>query len=381
MVWPFDSITQTILERTYVIAGGYTAGHLTPGLAVAEEFRQRHPSADILVAGWANPVEEAFVRRSGLSFLPLPASPWSSQGLPTRCRSLVRLIPAVRQARREFRKVGAIGLLSLGSFASFAPAVAARSLGIPVTVFEPNATFGLASRLIVPFAKQVLVSKLFAAAHLPREVPGEVTGVPLRSAFSALPEPAPKAPSARAHLLVEGGSLGNPFFNRQIPNLAGRLKTAGLDFRITHQCGRDVDPTPIRIAYHDRKVDATVEPFIDPISPLMASANLVLTSAGAITLHEIAATGIPPVVTPLRLGAAAHQYANAEIFGRSTGCLVRPEESWDDDEVAAAITGLLNEPAAWQTQSTRLRAFSDPGAREAIVRRLTTVISEPFDPS
>lgn len=374
VVWPRRPITQSGLDTTYVIAGGYTAGHLTPGLAVAEEFHRRHPHVKILIAGWTDPAEEAFVRHSGLSFLPLPASPWASQGSRMRGRSLTMMLPAIWVARRRFRAAGAVGLLSLGSFAAFAPALAARSLGLPLTVFEPNFRFGLANRMLVPLAEQVLVSKLFDAATRPRPERCEIVGVPLRSAFQALAGRRPNPPAGPAHLLVLGGSLGNPFFNARAPGLARRLAGHGLDLHVTHQCGRNTEAAPVRAAYTRAGVRAVVEPFFDPINPVLASADFVLTSAGAITLHEIAAAGIPLLVTPLRAGAAAHQYANAETFGQATGCLVRTEEAWAEADVAQQIASILGEPERWRQQSVALQAFAEGDARVEVVNRIVASV-------
>lgn len=362
------------MDKTYVIAGGYTAGHLTPGLAIAEEFRRRYPRVKILIAGWTDPAEEAFVRNSGVSFLPLPASPWSSQTLQNRGRSLARLAPAIWIARQKFRAAGALGLLSLGSFAAFAPALAARSLGLPISVFESNVGFGLANRLLVPLAGQVLVGKLFHPPPKASRLPFHPTGVPLRSAFQALAARKPDPPADPVHLLVEGGSLGNPFFNTRVPVMVRHLTDRGINLHVTHQCGRDTDPGPVRTAYAREHIRARVEPFIDPFDTVLASADFVLTSAGAISLHEIAAAGIPLLATPLRAGAAAHQYANAATFEQATGCLVRTEESWQEAEVAGQIAAVLRQSKQWHRQSKALQSFVQGNASAEIVDRIVASV-------
>lgn len=376
MVWLHRLITQPILDPTYVIAGGYTAGHLTPGIALAEEFRERFPRVKILIAGWTDPAEAALVYRSGLSFLPLRTSPWVSQSIRMRSQSLAGMIPAVWIARQKFKAAGAVGLLSLGSFAAFAPAVAARSLGLPVAVFEPNASFGLANRLLVPLAQQVLVSQLFDLAKQSRPRRCETLGVPLRFAFQTLAGRRREAPAGSAHVLIEGGSLGNPFFNARGPEMIRRLAAHGIDVRVTHQCGRDVEAAPIRAAYDRAGLRAVVEPFFDTFDQVLASADFVLTSAGAISLHEIAAAGIPLLVTPLRSGAAAHQYANAEVFGQATGGLVRTEEGWQDAEVAQQIAAVLASPERWRQHRKALQAFAPGNARADVVNRVVTSLPQ-----
>jgi UDP-N-acetylglucosamine--N-acetylmuramyl-(pentapeptide) pyrophosphoryl-undecaprenol N-acetylglucosamine transferase len=362
------------LESTLVIAGGYTAGHLTPGLAVAEELNQRYPHLKLLFVGRDDPDEERFVSRSGMSFLGLRSHPWAGQSAGVRSRALVMLPPAIWTARRKLRAAGAVGFLSLGSFAVVASALAARSLGLPVIVFEPNATFGLANRVLQPLATRVLASKLFQAGTRPLPARCEIVGVPLRSALQALAERRPEPPSGRPRLLVLGGSLGSPFLNERAQGLARQLVSAGIDLKITHQCGREADIGAVRAAYDRAGVRAVVEPFFDPIAPVLASADFILTAAGAITLHEIAAAGVPLMVTPLRAGAGAHQYANAEAFGQCTGCLVRTEEAWDEPGIAKAIAAVVGEPERWRTQSRALQAFAAGNACAAVTDRIVAAL-------
>jgi len=377
-----DSVTdlnsRITLGATYVIAGGYTAGHLTPGLAVAGEIRQRLARIDVLFAGSNDPAEAEFVRASGLSFLALPAAPWVSQKARVRGRSLAVMLPAVWIARRKFRASGAVGLLSLGSFASFAPALAARSLGLPVIVFEPNAHFGLANRLLLPFAAQVLVSKLFDVRTHRGSAKCEAVGVPLRAALQALTGRQPEPPTGGARLLVLGGTLGSPFLNARVPGLARQLASLGIDLQITHQCGREADAAAVRAAYEREGVRAVVEPFFDPIAPVLDAADFILTAAGAITLHEIAAAGVPLLATPLRAGAGAHQYANAEAFGRATGCLVRTEETWEEAGIAQAIAAVLGDREAWRRQSRALQTFAAGNASAAVVDRIAASLPARF---
>jgi len=352
------------LSATYVIAGGYSAGHLTPGLAVAEALRLQRPDLKVLFAGSADHSEADFVRSAGVPFLALPGAPWARRGPLAKARSLAAIPPAVWIARREFRAAGAVGLLSLGSFAAVAPALAARSLGLPILVFEPNATLGLANRLIRPFARQVLASRLFETETLPSAIPCAVVGVPLRSALGALAELTPQPPQDEVRLLVLGGSLGDSFLNERLPALAARLAALSLNLRVIHQCGRGIDPAAVRSAYVRLRVKAVVERFLDPIAPALASAHFILTAAGAVTMHEISAAGIPVLIVPLGIAAATHQHANAEAFARVTGCLHTTEEGWDEARLAGEIAAVLRDRTRWLQQSRALRLFagSDAGS-------------------
>jgi UDP-N-acetylglucosamine--N-acetylmuramyl-(pentapeptide) pyrophosphoryl-undecaprenol N-acetylglucosamine transferase len=328
----------------------------------------------VLFAGRTDPAEEEFVRRHGLTFLALPAAPWASQHAKERARALAVMLPAVWIARRKFRAVGAMGLLSLGSFAAFAPALAARSLGMPLIIFEPNATMGLANRLLRPFAGQVLASRLFETGQPSDRAGCEIVGVPLRSALESLAERRPDPPAGEVRLLVLGGSLGSPFLNAQVPGLARRLAANGIALRVTHQCGRDTDATALHEAYAQAGVRAVVKSFFDPFAPVLAGADFVVTAAGAITLHEIAAAGVPVLVTPLRAGAAHHQYANANAFGRATGCLTSTEETWDEARIADAIAAVVRDQERWRRDSRALQAFAAGHARADAVDRILAAL-------
>jgi UDP-N-acetylglucosamine--N-acetylmuramyl-(pentapeptide) pyrophosphoryl-undecaprenol N-acetylglucosamine transferase len=144
--------------------------------------------------------------------------------------------------------------------------------------------------------------------------------------------------------------------------------------RVTHQCGREADPAAVRVAYAQTGVRAVVEPFFDPFAPVLADADFILTAAGAITLHEIAAAGVPMLITPLRAGAGAHQYANAEAFARANGSLVRTEETWEEVGIAKAIAAVVGDPTLWQTQSRALQTFVAGNARAAIVDQIVAML-------
>jgi UDP-N-acetylglucosamine--N-acetylmuramyl-(pentapeptide) pyrophosphoryl-undecaprenol N-acetylglucosamine transferase len=360
------------LSDTYVIAGGYSAGHLTPGLAVAEALRVQRPDLNILFAGSAEPAEAEFVRAAGISFLALPGVPWVHRGPLVQAQSVAAIAPALWIARRKFKAASAVGLLSLGSFAAIAPALAARSLGLPVIIFEPNASLGLAHRVIRPFARQVLASRLFDPHSLPPGIACAVVGVPLRSALGALAERTAQPPAGELRLLVLGGSLGDSFLNERVPSLAARLGTPALPVRVTHQCGRRIDPAAVRAAYLRNRVKAVVERFLDPIAPALRDAHFIIAAAGAVTIHEIAAAGVPVLIVPLDSPGTSHEQANAEAFCRVTGCLRSTQENWNEVGLAGEIAAVVGDRGRWLTQSRALRLFA---GNDAGVDTITQILA------
>ena len=348
-----------IVRHTYVIAGGYTAGHVTPGLAIAAALRPERPYLNLLFMGTTGGIEESLVRRDGMAFAGLPAAPWFGQGLIGRSRALRLLGPSVLLARRQLRDCGAVGLTGLGSFSSVAPGIAAWSLGLPVTLYESNAQLGLANRLLRPFAKRLLVSGLFASPSA-----GCNVGVPLRESLAELAGSPPPA-TGQLRVLVLGGSLGNPFFNARLPEtVAALIALTGRPLHVVHQCGHAVDATPIAEHYRAEGVTAEVMRFIPALGPRLAEAHVVISTSGAISLHELAAAGVPALISPLPGVAESHQLANARAFSRVTGSLVRAHHDWQAGAVAKELAAILTDPVCWHRHRDGLRRFGRPRATQ-----------------
>lgn len=353
--------------RTHILAGGYSAGHVTPGFALAEAARAARPERRVAFMGSRDGVEARLVPAAGMAFTGFDVEAWAGKGGAGRVVSLARLVPAIFAARRRLREMGAGGLTSLGSFAALAPGLAAWSLGLPVTIYESNVELGLANRLMLRRARRLLVSRFYAPRRAPGGPAPKVIGVPLRGALRTLAAAGERAPDEAARLLVMGGSLGDQFLNEHAPELAARLAGLSPGLAVTHQCGLGGDAEAVRARYAARGLQAQVEPFFADIAPPLAGAHFVVTPAGAITLHEVAAVGVPLLVVPLSTAAVAHQHANADALRAATGCLSCTEDNWRADALARRIAEVLAEPARWRERSAALRAFSpgDAGARWA----------------
>lgn len=353
------------MRPSLIIAGGYTAGHITPGLALAEALS---PDVHCLFMGARDGMEATLVAQAGLPFIGVPALPWAGRRAAARVVSLATLLPAILRARREIKKSRATALVSLGSFAALAPGLAAVSLGLPVILYESNTTLGLAHRVLLPFAKDLLTSRLFHQS-LRRGPRPEIVGVPLRHAVQALAGQPVIFPTGPVRILVLGGSLGNPFLNLRMPAVLRLLARAHPELSVIHQSGHAVAPDTIARAYAEAGINASVHSYLDPIAPAFASAHVVVATAGAITLHELAAAGVPSLVVPLEGAAARHQHDNAFAFTALTGCPHVSEATWDDDRVAATLAGLLVHPDTWAACSERLRSLvATPAAAQAAAR-------------
>jgi len=334
---------------------------------VADAWRRRVAGIEPLLIGPDEPSVASAVRAAGHRFICLPAAPFARQGPGGKARAvLLATVGAVRHGRRLLRDERAALVLGFGGYASAPAALAARTLGIPVLLHEANATPGLANRVTARLTSGVLLG--FAQAATELRVPVRVTGTPLRPSIVALAsvERVAPAPQATRRVLVSGGSLGSTFLDRRAPAILAAVQASGCALAVQHVVGLgDLDAT--RAAYAAAQVPVEVVAAIDDIAAAYACADMAIVAAGAVTLAEIAAAGVPAVVVPLASAAHDHQTANARAFADVTGADWFAEGSARDQDVAARLAELLRSAAAWQRASDGVRRFARPDATDAVV--------------
>jgi len=337
-----------------LLAGGGTAGHVNPLLAVAGELRRRHPDATLRVLGTAEGLEARLVPDAGLPLDVVPRVPLPRRPSLALLRLPGRLRAAVTAAGRAIDEGGAQVVVGFGGYVATPAYLAARRRRVPVVIHEQNARPGLANRLGARWARAVAVT--FADTWLPR---AQVTGLPLRAPVAALvaqraadPDGARVRAAAELDLdpalptlLVTGGSLGAASINTAVAGAVGDLLTAGV--QVLHLTGRDKSgpATHARDALVGRLDDALVaryhvREYLDDMQLALACADLVLARSGAGTVCELAALGIPAVYVPLPIGNG-EQRRNAGPVVAAGGALLVEDAHLDPAWVAAHVPALL----------------------------------------
>lgn len=309
-----------IPPRHVAFAGGYSAGHIYPAVAIFAQLR----STGVVGSFFGEPggPERRLLDGSGIDFVPLESAAVANRPWFARLKSLARVLRALPVATRWLRVNRPDVLVALGSFASVAPSLAAWRLGIPVVTFEPNAVAGLASALTARFSREIWLSPLWNQS-LSRQRRVRLIGVPLREEFRDEEEPVERAGT----ILVCGGSLGDGVLNRLVPGLLGACQDGRKPLRVVHLCGFNEEVEPVRQLYARVGMAAEVRGFVRNPSGLMRSTALAITSAGACALHEFAHLRVPVIVVPQVTVARQHQHLNALRFSKLTGLpQLRPEE-------------------------------------------------------
>jgi len=326
---------------TYLLAGGGTAGHVNPLLAVADGLRARGTGADVRVLGTAEGLESRLVPQRGYELLvvdkvPFPRRPdRAAAAFPSRFRR------AVAQVRAHIATHEVDVVVGFGGYASAPAYVAARRAGIPFVVHEANARPGLANRLGARRAAGVGVA--FEGTPLPR---ARLVGMPLRREIENLDRAALRAEAAASFdlspdaptLLVFGGSLGALRLNTAIAGSWRDVLDAG--WQLLHVTGDRSDlEDPGVPGYALRR-------YVDRMDLAFAACDFIVSRSGAATVSEISALGIPAVYVPYAVGNgeqalnAASAVASAVAHGAA---ILIPDADFTPETVRDRILPLLTD--------------------------------------
>ncbi|OBH00539.1 undecaprenyldiphospho-muramoylpentapeptide beta-N-acetylglucosaminyltransferase [Mycobacterium sp. E2699] len=354
-----------------VLAGGGTAGHVEPAMAVADALSALDPHVRITALGTPRGLETRLVPERGyhlelITPVPLPRKPSGD---------LARLPPRVWRAVRETRAVldavDADVVIGFGGYVAVPAYLAARGgLGrrrrVPVVIHEANARAGLANRVGARRADRVLSA--VPDCGLPR---AEVVGVPIRATLTALDRAALRA-EARRHfgfaddarvLLVFGGSQGAVSLNRAVSAAAADLADAGVSVLHAHGPKNTLDlrePQPGDPPY-------VAVPYLNRMDLAYAAADLAICRSGAMTVAEVSAVGLPAIYVPLPIGNG-EQRLNALPVVNAGGGMVVADADLTPALVAREVAGLLTDPPRLAAMTAAAARVGHPDAARQVAQ-------------
>lgn len=358
-----------------VISGGGTGGHLFPALAVREALARRRPEAPVLFVGAAAGVEATLLPRLGQAFRGLAAAQVQGRGRGRQLLALARLPGLVRQARAILREFGAEVVLGVGGYASVPTVAAAALAGVPRVLHEQNAVPGLANRWLGRVATAVAVAFEGAAKAFPgRRV--VVAGNPVRAAIRPGDRRAARgrlglAPD-RLTILVFGGSQGAHRLNAGVLEALPELAGLRGELQFVHATGeRELEE--VRAAYARHGLAAVTAPFLEEMAAAYQAADFAICRAGAGTVFELAAVGLPALLVPYPFAANDHQRANAETLVAAGGAWTVPDAYCDGRRVAATVRAVRERPELLRVMGEKARGLARPDAAERIADLLEAV--------
>ncbi len=326
-------------KRIIVMAGG-TGGHVFPALAVAELLLEN--GWDVSWLGTKKGLESRVVSEQGIEIDWLSVAGVRGKGLWSKITAIFNLFKACYQATKVLLKRKPDVVLGMGGFVAGPGGLMAKLLGIPLIIHEQNRVPGTTNRLLSKLANQVLEG---FPGSFNQQVKAKSTGNPLRKKFLIASKNQRQLPVSEVKLLIVGGSQGAKILNEMVPdaiaNLGGLIESQ-IKISIRHQTGETMS-VEVKQHYKELSIKAEVNVFIQDMVDAYQWADLVVCRAGAMTVSEVAAMGIPAILIPLPSAIDDHQTANARYLSDAGAGVLLVQKDMNPKSLAECINRVLNE--------------------------------------
>ena len=373
---------ETKLKRVIFTCGG-TAGHVNPAIALAQLMHEKDPETEFLFVGAERGLEKDLVPQAGYAFRTVHISSFHRSFKPKEIKhnfvSVCNLLRAPGEARailRDFRPDVVIGA---GGYASSPMVKAAAKAGIPTAVHESNMVPGLTTEMLEPFAGRIMVGFEECRRHYKHPDRVRVTGTPVRGDFFSMTKQEAKktlgVDDGRPLIVSFWGSLGAAGMNRQMADFLA-LEAAKEPFHHIHGAGKSGYPM-VRQLLAEKGVDLERHPslqvreYIYDMAPVMRAADLVLCRAGASTISELTALGVPALIVPSPYVTNNHQEKNARVLEAAGGAVVLLERDSSGQALFQTACGILHDA---QRRAAMEKAMASLGIRDATERIYQTVL-------
>lgn len=363
-------------RRLLLFAGGGTGGHLYPGLAIARAVVRLAPEVQPWFIGAQRGIEREVLPGAGFPYTLLDLHPLYRRTPWNNWRTVRGAVRAWRALSRLARAEGTpVGVVGTGGYAAGVALAWGRARGVPTLLHEPDSHPGLTTRAFAGGARAIYLGFPEASGRLPAAAASRChpLGCPI--------EPPPSAPADRAEarrrwglpedafvVLVVGGSQGA----RPLNDAMRAWVAQGLPPGVAVIWATGTRQAEAYLGCEAPRV--RVRPYLAPIADAYAAADMAITRAGAMTIAELCAWGIPAVLVPLPTAAQDHQAHNARATERAGAAIHLPQGDLSPDRLAALVTAWQRDPARLAAMAGAARQRGRPGAADAIARGILATV-------
>ncbi len=360
--------------RPVVIAAGGTGGHIYPAIAVATELAKR--KMPVIWVGTAEGLESRLVPEANIELRPINIAGLRGKGLKGLIVGPFKLIAACRQSMKILKDVQACSVLGMGGFVSGPVGIAALFTRRPLVLHEQNAIAGMTNRWLGRFATRVFsaMPKVF-----PDAVDARAVGNPVRESIENVPVAKERKVRSTLRVLIVGGSRGARALNQVVPEAVGafnQINDDSVTLDVWHQTGVD-DESQVRDVYQSiteqqtgDQVTANVQPYIQDMTEAYQWADVVICRAGAMTVSELSAAGLPSILVPFPYAVDDHQTMNARFLSDAGAAYLLPQPDMNAQDLAQRLSELAKQPERLLEMSAKARQLYKPNAASIIADAL-----------
>ncbi len=371
-----------------LLAGGGTAGHVNPALAIAEIIKDKYPDTEFCFAGNPDKIEAELVKKAGYKFEPVRIEGFqrhlSAENIKRNLKAAGYLMKSGRTCKSIIKRFKPDLVVGTGGYVSGPVVRAAAKMGIKTAVHEQNAYAGVTNKLLSKHADVVMLSVKEAEKFFEKAKKVVVTGLPVRKSFAGISKQ-----EARKRLgfdedtvcvLSAGGSLGSLTINNYVAYLLEYYQKNNIKVNHIHSYGTYKEYKDYVKTLADKGVDVKndphriVESYVNmPVA--MAACDLVITRCGAGALTEIEAIGRAAVMIPSPMVAENHQYYNGMVLQNAGAGVVIEEKDLSKELFIKTVMDYISDPQKLKTASENAAKLHIGDTRERIMQALDELLA------
>ena len=369
-----------------IFAGGGTAGHINPALAIAGYLKEKQPDAEILYVGNEGGMEERLVPKAGFPFKSIRVSGFSRaktlKSLSYNIKTVSRAVTATSACKKIISDFKPDLCIGTGGYVSGPVMRAAIDMGVPVLIHEQNAFPGVANKLLAKKAAVVMLAIADAQKYMKEGCNFVVTGNPVRGEIITADKEASRKAlglDGRPVVLSFGGSLGAQKVNEACADIIARSGKDG-KYQHIHAYGQYGHWFPDLVKEKGTDIEKCdnldIREYIDNMPTCLAAADVVVCRAGAITISEIQAQGKPAVFIPSPNVAENHQYHNAMALVNQHAGEIIVEKDLTGELLTEKIDKIVSDPKKLREYSENAHKMAITDANERIYRIICDTVSK-----
>lgn len=373
-----------------LLAGGGTAGHVNPALAIAEIIKSRHPDAEFAFAGNPEKLEAKLVPQAGYKFYPIIVEGFqrriSGENIKRNLHAAACLLKTGGRSKEIINDFKPDLVIGTGGYVAGPIVRQAAKMGIKTAIHEQNAYPGVTNKLLSRYADAVMLTVEEAKQYLDPKIEYSVTGLPVRSGFSRITKE-----QARRELgfdddtvciLSTGGSLGAGAINSTVLDLIAWYGSEGIKVNHIHSYGGNGRETEFEKCLAERGVTLEgnkhliVKEYISNMPTCMAAADLVISRCGANALTELEAMGRGSILVPSPIVAGNHQYHNGMVLQKAGAAIVIEQKDLTSEWLIDTVKGLLDDRAKLASLSENAAKLYITDTNDRIYKALAPLIAD-----
>ena len=363
-----------------IISGGGTGGHIYPGISLAYEIKDREVKNDILFVGTERGLESKLIPREGFKIVKIKARGIQRKICFENLTAIIIFLISLFQSYKIIKKYKPDIVIGTGGYVSGSIVLMAAILGIPTFIHEQNVIPGVTNKLLSRITRATFLSFNQSKEYFRGKAKLIFTGNPIR--FRNIKKSTDreykkfKLDSSKKTILVLGGSKGAASINRAVLGGIGLIKEILKNgWQVLLISGQDDYANIMEIVEEDHKI-FSVESYLHDIEKAYSLADLVICRAGATTLAEISAYGLPAILIPYPYATNDHQRINAKIFEREGAAISILEKDLSEKKLGQVLLDLLKNKNQLGIMTKKSREFSNVNSAEKIVDCISDYIKK-----